>query len=228
MQREYYRVGLPEVPPYMQDLPIDPRGYPVPWFTPKINGEWDFQVTDRRKVTEAMQKHTCWICGKKLFRNLAYVIGPMCSITRVSSEPASHVECAEFAAKACPFLSRPKMPRPTLHNPAYKHEDGYMGNVPGVGILRNPGVCLVWVTRKYKPFQTEGGMLIEIGDPIRFSAWRESREATHEEIIESMRTGMPSLTKLCKTREDVADLIEHIKRAWIDLKLPTDLQGVIT
>lgn len=214
MQREWLRVGLPPLPAYMMDLPIDKRGFPVPWFTPRVNGEWDFQAVPVGKTEEAMQRHTCWICGKKLFRNLAYVIGPMCAVNRASSEPASHVECAEFAAKACPFLTKPRMRR------SPKPED--IAPTPGIMIERNPGVCLVWVTRTYRPIRTKTGMLIEIGDPIRTNAYAEGREATNEEVIESIRIGLPELAKLCKTRADVADLILYVKRAWKDLKLPTD------
>lgn len=212
MQREFLRVGLPELPPYMMDLPLDKRGFPVPWFTPKVNGEWNFQAVPVGKATEAMQKHICWVCGKKLFRNLAFVLGPMCAITRVSSEPASHVECAEFAAKACPFLTKPRMrraPMPEEASPAAGHM-----------IMRNPGVCIVWVTRKYRPFKVNNGLLIEVGDPIRTSAYSEGREATNEEILESIKSGLPELLKLCKGSADLQELILQMGRAWKDLKLP--------
>lgn len=210
--REFLRVGLPPLPPYMMDLPIDSRGFPVPWFTPKVNGEWDFQAVSVGKAEEAMQKHICWICGKKMFRNMAFVLGPMCAVNRVSSEPASHVECAEFAVKACPFLTKPRMRRSPK-------EDG--PPVPGIMIERNPGVCLIWITRKYKPFRTKTGLLVEVGDPIRTpTAWREGREATTDELIESIKTGLPELLKLVKTQDDMREFIEHVGRAWKDLKLP--------
>jgi hypothetical protein len=217
-----YREGLPSLPPYMESLPIDKRGFPVPWFTPwdKEKEEWNFQAVAPGKATEAMQKHICWVCGKKMFRNLAYVLGPMCAINRVSSEPACHVECAEFSARACPFLTKPQMRRPTLNKPEYHRADG-TPVAPGIGIERNPGVCLVWVTRSFKPFRTrENDILITVGDPIRVKAWREGREATSAEVIESIRTGLPELLKYVYSNADMREFIQRVGRAWKDLSLP--------
>jgi hypothetical protein len=211
-----YREGLPEVPPHMRQLPIDPRGFPVPWFTPWDEQKqcWRFDAADFRRWDIAVNKRRCWICGGQLFRNLAFLVGPMCVINRTTSEPASHCECAEFAAKACPFLSRPRMRRAS-------NED--VLDPPGILFERNPGVCVVWVARTFRPWSPPGGgKLIEIGDPIRADCYAEGRRATPDEVIQSIVTGLPKLFELCSSRDDLEEMERRIKRAWAELKLPGD------
>src|SRR3954454_7942113 len=125
-------------------LKRDKRGYPVPWFVAWFDGEPDFRVMDDVKLHRIArgQDRSCWVCGERLSRLSAYVIGPMCAVNRVSSEPTSHVECAEYAAQACPFLSNPRRTRQEgEHRPM---PDG-VTEPAGKAILRNPGVALVWV-----------------------------------------------------------------------------------
>jgi hypothetical protein len=83
------------------------RGYPVPWFVAWVNGHADFRVIDSPKLPLAVRNSLCWICGQPLLGKRAYLIGPMCAVNRVSAEPPSHVRCAEWSARACPFLTRP-------------------------------------------------------------------------------------------------------------------------
>src|SRR4051812_13673711 len=103
-----YRPELPPVPHRMRSLPIR-RGYPVPWFVARVENEFHFPTADSRKMMIALHRHVCWVCGQPLGSYLAFVIGPMCAVNRISSEPPSHLECAQFSAMACPFLVRPKM-----------------------------------------------------------------------------------------------------------------------
>src|SRR6266702_1368914 len=106
------RPNLPPVPRNMRELPIDQRGYPVPYFVQWINGVPDFRISNRGVVDPCVVCKLRWICGKPLgSRLLAFTIGAMCAINRISAEPPQHPECSEFAARACPFLSVPKMKR---------------------------------------------------------------------------------------------------------------------
>ena len=84
------RPGLPPLPRRMRTLPIDERGYPVPWFVqwflpdgsgaaPGV-GKPDFRVADGYKRESAVKHRLCWLCGGKLGRQFAFVIGPMCAI----------------------------------------------------------------------------------------------------------------------------------------------------
>lgn len=184
------------------------RGYPVPWFVAWHNGAPEFRAMDPRKWMLAVGKTRkgpidprqarCWVCGGWMCSRLgfmdtfAFTIGPMCAINRVSSEPPSHVECAEWSARNCPFLSRPHAKRrdatDVLGVDPFAH-------VAGVGITRNPGVALVWKCGRYTIFDDgKGKPLIEIGNLTAPPTWwAEGRPATRAEILQSIDTGMPLL-----------------------------------
>src|SRR5262245_54991717 len=106
------RPDLPPLPSRIAGLPIDPeRGYPVPWFVAWHDGKPEFRTADGRKFRQAIRDRLCWVCGQPLGRHLVFVIGPMCTVNRVTVEPPCHLDCAEFSVRACPFLSKPQMTR---------------------------------------------------------------------------------------------------------------------
>src|SRR4051794_18590296 len=128
------------MPPSVARLPRDERGFPIPWFVSWQDGEHDFRVMDTDKLHRIVRgDRSCWVCGGQLRSKSAYVIGPMCAVNRISSEPTSHVECAEYAAQACPFLANPKRVRKDAEHTPF---DQPIKGMAGVGILRNPGVAL--------------------------------------------------------------------------------------
>lgn len=204
------RSDLPALPERMKHLPLDHRGFPVPWFVQwfydedgdrsrqvecdhgVVSAYADFRVMDGRKLGLAIKQKRCWVCGDRLGSNLAFVIGPMCAVNRVISEPPSHLDCAVFSATACPFLSRPRMKRNEKDLPA--------GNCPaGFGLKRNPGVACVWVTRRYSIFRPHvgaPGILFKLGAPDRVFWFAEGREATREEVMASIESGYPLLKEL--------------------------------
>lgn len=182
------RHELPPLPARIEALPRH-RGYPVPWFVAQGAGEPDFRVADNRKRIRAIYTGLCWVCGGKLGKApLAFLIGPMCAINRVTAEPACHIECAEWSVVACPFLSRPHMTR---------REGGMPDGVtpgPGIGLRRNPGVTLLWITKGFDTFRDPaGGLLIKLRTPTKLVAYASGRIATKEELAESVRTGLPLL-----------------------------------
>lgn len=185
-----------EMPERFRHLPIDERGYPVPKFVEWIDGKPDFRVVDGRWMGRAVRERRCWLCGEQLGRYLAFVIGPMCAINRVNSEPPSHLECARFAVKACPFMVNPQRKRDT-HTPLPEgHEQA-----AGIPLDRNPGVMLIWVTKSYRPFRairdvrpgTPGGVLFSLGDPTSLEWYARGRAATRSEILASINSGLPLL-----------------------------------
>jgi hypothetical protein len=202
-------VILPPMPRRMRALPVDKRGFPVPWFVHwKEDGEPDFRVVRRSGRVTAIKHNLCWVCGQPKGRYHAFVIGPMCAINRVTSEPPSHLDCAEFAAKACPFLTKPKMRR--------NEKDMLDEIVPAVGIHldHNPGVMCLWVTRDYKPFKVDDSFLINLGEPVSIAWWTEGRIATPEEIQAAIDKGLPFLTANAEAEgpESVAELNRYIER----------------
>ena len=195
-------IQLPPIPRYMAGLPRDERGYPCPWFISWIDGKPEFRCADPRKLIRAVTEKRCWVCGEKLGRWMAFVIGPMCAINRTSSEPPSHRECAEFSVKACPFLSRPKSVRREANLPE--------GSVEAAGIAspRNPGVSLIWICRDYSVYPVHNGFLFSLPKPSECLWYSEGRKATRAEILESIDGGLPQLVELAVMDGDeaVADL----------------------
>jgi hypothetical protein len=184
----------------MQNLPIDKRGYPVPYFVDWVNGEPEFRAMDMRKFLRAINHHLCWTCGTPLFGEEVFVIGPMCAVNRISSEPPSHRECAQYAARNCPFLSKPHMTR----------REGGMEQkkpAPGVMVERNPGVTLLWYSRHHRLMDVKGkkgagdGVLFQLGRPFRVEWYKQGRAATRAEALESFESGLPILREVAQKND---------------------------
>lgn len=186
---EQVRPELGVLPPRIARLPVDKRGYPVPWFVAWIDGEPEFRAMDPDKWTRAVREKRCWVCGDHLGVHLTFPIGPMCALNRTIAEPPSHHDCAAWSVRHCPFLSRPHMVRREDETTA-----GLEVNVAGSMIKRNPGVTCLWTTRRYSIFNDGTGKpLIEIGEPERVEWFAEGRPATREEVAAATDSGMPFL-----------------------------------
>jgi hypothetical protein len=193
MMREFSNM-----PGRIAKLPRDGRGFPIPWFVATVDGERDFRIADSDKWERAAKHNLCWICGEKMGRYKSFVIGPMCAVNRISSEPPSHHDCATFAAINCPFLSIPKAKRNERQMPEHKPFGGFM-------IARNPGVTLLWTSLDYTIVRDRTGRLVRIGDPIKTEWFCEGRIATKEEIILSIDAGIPALVEACNMDSDPAE-----------------------
>ena len=210
------RPDLPELPARMRALPIDARGYPVPFFvawvdeqgrpTPRGQGTPDFRVIGPNTVANCHNKSLCWLCGERLGSFVSFVIGPMCAINRTSAEPPSHLECADFAARACPFLTRSKQKRNERDLPA-----GYV-DPAGEMIRRNPGCCLVWTVKRYGVFRVDNGVLFNVGEPEHVRWYKEGRPATRAEVMESIDSGLPILRG--EAARDRAGALEELDRRY--------------
>jgi hypothetical protein len=175
----------------------------VPWFVVWVDGKPDFRVIGENKIHDALRFKRCWVCGQERGRNISFVIGPMCAITRTTAEPGCHRECAIYSALACPFLTRPKMRR---------NEKDMLDGVAdpaGVGLKRNPGCALVWTTREFKLFNDgRGGTLFKLGDPSETLWFAEGREATRAEVMESIESGKP----LLRAEDEGPEAIKELER----------------
>lgn len=212
------RSDIPEPPARIKLLPIDERGYPVPFFVSWVDGKPEFRLADPKKLIRCLNEKLCWVCGQKLSKRAGtFVIGPMCAINRISAEPPSHLECAEYSAKSCPFITKPQMVRREDNLPDATKDPA------GIMIKRNPGVILLWTTDYYEITEAGNGILIIMGEPVEIpSAWTQGRLATKEETAESIRTGLPSLLKLAKRQGDEAlqELEVGLKQALEILEIP--------
>lgn len=186
------RPGLPPLPPSMAHLPIDRRGYPVPFFVAMIDGEPDHRVVERGAVAQCVNRNLCWLCGRRLSMFKTFVLGPMCGVNRVSGEPPSHLECARYAAQACPFMTRPQAKRREANLPEVRTEPA------GMHLTRNPGVTLLWTTHSFKPFKCGKGMLFDMGPAVAMEWYAEGRTATRDEVRASIMSGLPKLLEVAE------------------------------
>lgn len=210
-------------PDRMRLLPKDERGFIVPWFVAWMNetGEPvrpaspgstpDFRIIRPGAQRAAHQGSLCWLCGKHLSARKCFVIGSMCLVNRVSSEPPSHVACAEYAARVCPFLTKPKMVRNTKDLPEGTEDPA------GIMLERNPGVALLYVTRDYHVMQQGmGKQLYRLGKPERLSFYCQGRQATLPEIAASIRSGLPILAHYAKQDGAEREFVAAVEAA-VDL-----------
>ena len=189
-------LSLPDMPASVAKLPVDARGYPVPFFVDWLpDGTPEFRAADPRKMVRCAVESLCWICGEKLHRSR---LGFRSTIAFAHHHPAAQLhpssEPPSWSARNCPFLARPNMKRreDELIN-SRSHEE----NPRGVTILRNPGVTLVWYTDGFGTRSTTGGPLFEVRPLTRPATWwKEGRPATREEVLESIYSGLP-LLKSC-------------------------------
>ena len=200
-------VGL-AMPERIKRLRVDHRGFPVPRFVAWINGQADHRLIQPQWMNEAVKRRLCWVCGEPLGRYYCSIIGCMCAINRVISEPPSHRECGEFAAAACPFMARPQ---------AHRREAGMPEDrvaPAGMGLARNPGVVCLWISREYpKPVRAQfghDGVLFQLGEPSETVWYREGRLATREEVQAAIDDGLPTLHKVAALEGD--DALKELSR----------------
>jgi len=201
------------LPPAMAKLPVQ-NGYPVPWFVGWVNGEPDFRMIGPGKVFRAVKEKRCWLCGEPLGRLKASVIGPMCAVNRITSEPPCHPLCAHYAVRACPFLSNPRMRRNTKDLP----EEGQ--EAAGIHIDRNPGAMVLWMSlafsRPFTPHLGNPGVLFDLPPPHAVEWWMRGRRATREEAKEAVKAGLPALREVAaqEGEEALQALAEQVNRIW--------------
>lgn len=216
------------MPERIRRLPVDERGYPIPWFVDWVDGKPEFRAMDAAKFIRAIKEKRCWVCGETLGINIVFVAGPMCGINRTSSEPPSHLDCGRWSAINCPFLNNPQMVRredDVIDNQKYRESS------PGLPIARNPGVAMVWITRSFEvikfPFKSpathgsaggNAGYLITMGEPYSVEWYASGRRATREEVLTSIETGLPNLIGLARMEKGGMDFLDKLKtrfEKWI-------------
>lgn len=205
------RPGLPPLPKRIAALPLDERGYPIPFFVAYLDGKPDFRIGDPEKVLRCVHENLCWTCGQPLGRFTTFPVGPMCVITGTAPEPPEHLDCAIWSVQACPFLSKPNMVRRED-----EISEATAGNGAGIMILRNPGAICVWTTLKFTIFPDHNRKpLWNIGEPSAYSWWSQGRAATRLEVLTSIRTGLPALEELALAEgpEACGDLLKCVERA---------------
>jgi hypothetical protein len=209
------RSDLEKLPDRMTSLKIDDRGYPIPWFVAWVDGKPEFRAMDGQKLRAAVRSQLCWVCGNPLGKFLTFVVGPMCGISRTSAEPPSHLECARWSARNCPFLSNAKVKR---RQDDKINEESFARESAGIAIHRNPGVCLLWTTHSYEmrgDGTGRGGILFKIGEPESIEFFANGRQATRAEILHSIETGIPALKRVAAQEgEDAVKMLAQMRQQF--------------
>jgi hypothetical protein len=207
------------IPPRMQNRPIDARGYSIPWFVDYIDGQPDFRCADQRKLRRAIAHKLCWLCGEKLGRHLSFVIGPMCVVNRVTSEPPCHLDCATYAVKGCPFMTLPAAQYRTANLPACAKAPG------GVLLQHNPTACAIYTTHDFSIFLPGNGILFRLAEAESVTFWHRGRLATRAELDAALAIGFPKVHAMAVEEGPaaVAKLDEMLQAAqrWFPPDAPT-------
>jgi hypothetical protein len=156
--------------------------------TPAGEGRPRFPIMDAAKWQRAVRERRCWVCGQPLGARMTFVIGPMCLVNRTTAEPPCHHDCATFAARACPFLTQPRMRRmPVL--------EGAIAP-PGIPLERNPGVVCVATTKGFYIIDTDHGPLIKLGRIEEVLWFAEGATADRATVKDALDRGLPALREL--------------------------------
>ncbi len=185
------RKTLPPLPNRMKSLPIDERGYPVPWFVTWIDGKPDFRLLDEEKFILAVRLKACSVCGTSLGRFKSFVGGPMNVLQMLSGEPPMHHECAFFAVRACPFLLLPLSKRRKTNLPG---DIDIIGDPGDVFFEDNPGITSIWTCTRYH--MSEGGRIFRFDDAHKLEWFSEGEPATTERITAALHSARDRLNKI--------------------------------
>lgn len=202
----HYRPALPPLPAYMRDLPLSEQGYPIPYFVGMDNGRPNFQLADTRKWLNCTEQGRCWICGKTLGAFKVFAIGPMAAINRISAEPPSHLDCAEYAVAACPFLLHPKAKRRALD------ETLPLVMPPGVHTEHNPGVMLLWTTKSSTFNSRARPSIIHLGEPTTVRWYSEGKAANRLQATAAMDDARERLSEMCANNAQLKHLADATER----------------
>ena len=175
----------------------------VPWFvTIWEDGKPEFRVVDPVRWNQAVHYRLCWICGEEITHRLyAFPIGPMCTINRVSADPACHLACSVYAAIHCPFLNDPDRVRRTDDLTDYCEEKAQDWGA----IMRNPGITAIWACKKFTVERGAGTkMLVRLGNPRRVLWYYKGAVATRSEVELSIASGIHLLSDLAEQEGPLA------------------------
>ena len=199
---------LPELPSNMKQLPRDDVGRPIPFFVAYVDGKPDFRIVDPPKLIACVVKQLCWVCGERLNRlrhstvpRGTFVAGPMCVVNGTSAEPPSHAACAEWSAKACPFLTRPAKERRIGGLDAINVERS-----GGVMLDRNPGVTALIDSERWSFHQvsadpeinSQGGVLCRFSRVASIRWMKEGVNASPHDVMKALDEGLPALVEIAQ------------------------------
>lgn len=203
------RRGVAPPPKRWVNRPIH-RGYPVPWFCAVIDGVPDFRIADTVKFDMAVKFSFCWLCGQPLGSNRFFVVGPMCTLNHITSEPPSHRDCAIYALETCPHMINPNAKYREANRP-----DGTQAPA-GEPVFTNPGTQVLWKSSDYHAFNVDsGGVLIDIGNPEYVEWWHRGERAGFGQASYALGVAAGTLLRQNAEKAGISDEIRESGRKVI-------------
>jgi hypothetical protein len=204
---------FPHAPDRIARLPLDRRGFPVPWFVSWRDGLPQFPVVDAAKLGLAWSDERCWVCGERLGVHRSWVMGPMSVIEGATPEPPSHHDCATFAAEACPHLTTD-----ARYSDNFGAADGYaqQGNISKI----RSAATAIWVTRGRgaTPFRAGGGILFKLDDPARLEWYAHGGKATDVDVRQAIAAVLPTLRLAAEADRREAEFERRLR--WLEAWAP--------
>lgn len=189
------------IPARMAHLPLDRRGYPIPWIVMRdATGRPHFTINDHQRVRQCGKFGLCGICGKPLGKHVkgnpnkgAFFVGGPASFYHDRGaflDPPLHRECAEYAMRVCPYIANPsygkRIDDATLkpeHMPAGMAVMQTGGNPPNLDT--RPNIFILGLARRWDMFEPRPGVILfkvpnHKRDWVHLSAWRHGVELNVE------------------------------------------------
>jgi hypothetical protein len=164
------------VPWRMAHLPLDGRGYPIPYTVLVKDGRPHFTINVEERRLRCLASNLCPICGLRLLRGRWFVGGPLSAIHRdgAYNDPPMHDECAHYALQVCPWLAAPSYSR-RIEDATLKPESrgGLLLHDPTT-IPTRPLAFVAVMTVGQKVLAGAGGPVVKPSRPYRkIEFWRE-------------------------------------------------------
>lgn len=159
-----------EIPKRVSRLPRDARGLPIPFvtFVDPVTGKPDFRVLDVQRQALCIKNKQCAICGQQLGKFIAFIGGPKSGESRAFVDPGMHRQCAEFAAKVCPFISRETA---EYRDISEKEEQTLVelgilvSTSPTIPAERDDPSMFIYITKGYRPVRLSNAEVGSVAEP---------------------------------------------------------------
>lgn len=181
------------IPARMSHLPLDRRGYPIPWIVMRDrHGVAHFTINDHAKVRQCAKFGLCGICGKALgthvpknpLKGAYFVGGPACfySTRGAFLDPPMHRECAEYALRVCPYIANPSYGKSigvgALTGDATPAGIAVIEHDASPGLGSKPPLFILGLARRWTYMEHAPGQLLfkptnPKRDWVHLSAWRD-------------------------------------------------------
>lgn len=161
-------LNLISKPPNIAALPVDARGYPVPFFAMWIDGKPDFRVVNPQAVFECATAHKCFVCGQKMKGMFTFVGGPKSMEHHHFTDGPTHKDCAEYALQTCPFLAIPTF--------AYNRAPILNAVVNEIVTTERQEKIGQGLTAEFTMVSQRGHVLFQAGRWLQLKWWQEGKE----------------------------------------------------